>query len=35
MKFVNGIQDCWQLRKIKSYKDLQNGEIIGSVEVVK
>lgn len=33
--FVNGISNEWQIRKVKSFKDVPNGEVINGVKYVK
>ena len=33
-KFKNGIDEEWQIRKVKSFKDLEHGEVIEGVKAV-
>ena len=33
-KFKHGIDGEWQIRKVKSYKDLEHGEMVDGVKAV-
>ena len=34
-KYINGISEDFQIRKVKSFKDLKDGEVIGAVKAIK